>query len=247
MILQWTTSKRVLARIFRNIKGIPAEAMEDIPEWLAEAIGKLKTHHSLVLKHEPIEIKFYHGRLPCSAEILKGITYQGMRLRRGSGNPVDVEDVLRSISYVSNPEPTDESANWVEVYKSLPQVNELTYSLNYNKVETNIEEGEIWAWFWAIPTDSEGFPMIPDNEDYQEALYWYVRMMLIGTGWQDPVFDYGTCDAKWEKHAARAKNQITYPDEDKVKRSIDINTRLIPVQDYWETFGNSTAEGNYTD
>ena len=38
--------------------------------------------------------------------------------------------------------------------------------------------------YQAVPVDSDGYPMIPDNESFEEAIYWYINMKLTYPDWK---------------------------------------------------------------
>ena len=95
--------------------------------------------------------------------------------------------------------------------------------------------------YTALPTDDEGYPLIPDVAEYKEALYWYVMQKLIGTGFQHPVIpmnlnglDY--CDAKYKEYAGRALGEIKMPDQDRMGKLRNSVTRLIPPFHFYEDF-----------
>ena len=57
--------------------------------------------------------------------------------------------------------------------------NELQYMTKPGYIMTNIPEGFVKVSYYAIFTDEEAMPMIPDIESYKEAIFWYVTMKLM--------------------------------------------------------------------
>ena len=51
--------------------------------------------------------------------------------------------------------------------------NELQYMTKPGYIMTNIPEGFVKVSYYAIFTDEEAMPMIPDIESYKEAIFWY--------------------------------------------------------------------------
>lgn len=267
MVTQWTTSEYVISRIVRNTKVLGIQDyMNDLPEWIAEGIQKLKTHYQLEMKSQTVQLKFHHARIPCLVDSIEAVCYKGTRLRYGDTagpmvareyqDPTGTNVNWQSFNPISiRSKPIEESnilensyyKSFVEKIKNCPINKKHYYRVNYNKIESDIEEGRLEIWFWTTPVDEKGFPMIPDNEDYQTALYWYCRMMLIGCGVQDPVFNHEYCRNMFELHAGRAIGQITYPTVDQKQRSIETNVRLIPIMYNWDTFGRIEPEGNFPD
>lgn len=56
---------------------------------------------------------------------------------------------------------------------------DLQYMTKPGYVMTNVPRGYIKISYYAIYTDEDSMPMIPDLESYKEAIYWYVTMKLM--------------------------------------------------------------------
>lgn len=264
MIIKWTSVGEVIARVTRNIKGVDADFLDDLPEWIAEAIFKMKTTYQLVLEEKTIDIRFHRANIPCKAEAIGAVVYQGRRMMVGQqlgplkGLGEQARDEQAFFSVIQNPgstpllEETDVN-NWPYYLMTVEALNVMqvernnTYRLKYNVIETTVLEGQITVYYWTVPHDECGLPLVPDNEDYKTAIYWYCRMMCIGAGFEDKVFKFDDCEVRWEKHAGRAINQISYPSVDEKKRNIQSNVSLIPMQYEWETFGQGGPEGIFND
>lgn len=63
---------------------------------------------------------------------------------------------------------------------------DLTYKIQGNIIYTSIESGEIEIAYEAIATDSEGFPLLPDNSSFIRALELYIKKQ-----WFTILFDLG--------------------------------------------------------
>jgi hypothetical protein len=120
------------------------------------------------------------------------------------------------------------------------------YTLDMGYITTSFCDGTVVVHYKAIPTDSDGLPLIPDNENYKQALYWYVRAMMIGSGFKDPVFDEKEMMQRFEAYAARAINEVSYPSPDQKEQQLKLHVRFIPPANYWENFFRvDQAEKNY--
>ena len=62
-------------------------------------------------------------------------------------------------------------------------------------------------------------------------------MTFSGYRLPDARMDYSFCTQEFERFAARALCEITYPSVDKMESLYRSTTRLIPAQHHWENFG----------
>lgn len=63
---------------------------------------------------------------------------------------------------------------------------DLTYKVQGGIIYTSIESGEIELAYVAIATDSEGYPLLPDNSSFTRALELYIKKQ-----WFTILFDLG--------------------------------------------------------
>lgn len=267
MILSWVTSGQIMARIVKNTRLTDESFLYDIPDWIGEAILKMKTHYALELKCVSLPINMCQVKMPCGIESLAAVLFEGKRiLPTSSDGPLmgvfneetgtSFDNQFTSILYAPcSPRNIDETSvnNWPEYVKSSSLVESCSphpsvrYRVNFNKLEVGANYGTVTLYYWSVPKDDVGFPMIPDHEDYKTAIYWYVRSMMIGAGYPDKVFNFQYCDQKWELYANRAMNDITYPTVDEVEESLILNNRLVDIGTGWGNFFNVASEGNYDD
>lgn len=110
------------------------------------------------------------------------------------------------------------------------------YKISGNYLQTSFECGFVRIHYLKRPLDKQGYPLMPDNENFKTAIYWYVLMMLIGAGYDHKVFRFEDCEGRFEKFAARAINEITYPSLDEMARIHRSTVRLIPPYQFYEDF-----------
>lgn len=254
MVTSWTTSKLVVSRIMRNIRGVEAEYKDDIPEWIAEGVRKLKTKYSLEIKHKDLEIQFHLSNLNIPAESILQVEWNGGKLQYNPDGK-NHQDMLRRNSFIQNLfisqspiySTTGDPLTTLDDYtggnpfprdiivhlNSLPWIEGQWWYLNGNKIQTSMDCACVRVWYMAIPTDEENFPLIPDVENYQEALYWYNRMKLIEAGFEDKVVNHTMANQHFEKYAGRAIADITYPTVEQMEEQIYRHLNLFPHEYNW--------------
>lgn len=263
MIVSWTSSKEIVARVLRNTSIQDPNLIDNIREWIFEAVGLLETHYQLELKCEKVNIHMGKGKLPCSIRMLASVIYGKHRILPSPSDgplltPASTDHIPKNYTTrgtcldipegINHLEETDVN-NWPIYIKALDTLSTYTpsatirYRVNFDRLEVGIQNGTVLVWFWSFPKGEDGFPAIPDNENYKSALYWYVRSMLIGSGYPDTVFNFDYAYNMWENFQARAMNQISTPSIDEARESLINRNRLMQLEHEWETFHTGEEEG----
>jgi hypothetical protein len=105
------------------------------------------------------------------------------------------------------------------------------YTIRGGYLKTNIETGFISITYQAIPTDNEGYPLIPDLDSFREALYWYINMKLLYPQWKTgQVRDAIYLDARrsWNYYCKQAYGEAMMPDRGQLESIKNSWLRLIP-------------------
>jgi hypothetical protein len=252
-----TSIQEVIGRVIRNTRLQDAGFISDMNEWIPEAMGQMKTRMVLQKRWEWVPIEFHKGRLPCGLRRILAVEYCGERLRYYNGDrtftapsPKKASDQLSlfSTSFVGHDTPEEEQGGfWTDT--QLTQVMSMagcgdSYYTELDWINTSFEDGWVRIFYNALPLDEDGFPLIPDNEHYKQAIYWYCRGQMIGAGFQDRIFSFDACEARFRDHAAKAVAQIRYPSVDQMEARMASQTRLVMPEGWWNSFfGNMSQEG----
>lgn len=117
------------------------------------------------------------------------------------------------------------------VSNPLITTDDITYVISNGYIKTNTRSGYIMMAYQAIPTDCEGYPMIPDEISFKEAIYWYINMKLMYPKWASgQVRDAVYYDAKrsWNYYCKQAYGDALMPNADKLESIKNAWVRLIP-------------------
>jgi hypothetical protein len=261
MVYKTVSVKEVIARVIRNTgRNLPSEYIDDILEWIPEGIKKLKTRYNLKPLTATISISGHVGKLPCGLVAIEAIEYEGCRLREG-GDVRDLENIVdnslligdNSFELETTPKDYSEESFPDNSYTEERRGEDLVrsprdgyanyYKLVPNYIQTSFEEGEITIYGKQFPVDAEGYPLVPDNENYKEALYWYVMTKLIEAGYEHKFFTWQHCWNLFEKvYARRAINEIKYPSVDRVEKMYRAFVRLVPPEHFYDDFRQGSEQ-----
>lgn len=255
MVYKSVSIQNVIAKILRDTRLSDSSFIPDLYEWIPEAMRLMQTNFELHPQAAKVKINFHQAPLPCGLIYLEAVVYKGNRLNHYSGINI------KGSSY----SPQVEQTVWVNAFKmnedqvgpavdstlvAIPSTVDTSqgYQIKMDYISTTFKEGEVTLHYLAPPLDKNGLPLVPDQQDYKEAVYWYVRAKLIQAGYKDRT--YGFDDRlpweRFEKHAARAISDITYPSVDQKEAQLQLHTRFIPPADYWSSMhANPGAEPFY--
>lgn len=122
---------------------------------------------------------------------------------------------------------------------------DLQYMTKPGYIMTNVPRGYIKISYYAIYTDEDSMPMIPDLESYKEAIYWYVTMKLMypkklkGKISQGDYYDIRNSYNFYRKQAYAEAMMPTVDDLASVQNSW---LKLYPEIDAHDTFYSTVGE-----
>lgn len=253
------SADEVIGRIIRNTRIQDSSYIDDIFDWVSEAVHKMQSEHVLIPKRAKVQVCFHKIELPKDLESLEAVVSNGSRLMYGGPGMADTKThvpsryTAQTIIMAARPHdlPNEDFPYDIDTVVQYPDT--MTFQVAYdgmecsteqwytkssnNHLNCSIEDGWVYIYYWAYDKDCNGIIMIPDNEDFKEAIYWYVRMKLIESGWQDPVFQYGDVRASWNEYGPRGANAVAFttPDEQaKITRNL---IRMVVPDNWANNFG----------
>jgi hypothetical protein len=118
-------------------------------------------------------------------------------------------------------------------------------------IKTNQESGYLMMSYQAIPLDGEGYPLVPDDQSFLEALYWYINMKLMYPDWvAGRVRDAVYYDARrsWNYYCKQAYGNAMMPSADQLESFKNSWLRLVPEikqhSDFFSTLGQEQVVYN---
>lgn len=165
MAEQYTNIRLILDKLLRHplMQDISLETAVDYTVDFMRIVG---VPNMFIEKTEIVEIEKYRAMLPCDY-------YQMIQVRSTKEGKFafrySTDTFHMSKCKDCNKEPVD-----------------LTYKIQGNMIYTSIEKGKIELSYEAIATDSEGYPLLPDNSSFTRALQLYIKKE-----WFTVLFDVG--------------------------------------------------------
>lgn len=123
---------------------------------------------------------------------------------------------------------------------------DLQYTTKPGYIMTNAPKGFVKISYYAIPTDDDSMPLIPNNENVKEALTWYIILKLLYPKKLRGVIkenDYTEMKNNWHYYKRLAYGDSLMPSNADEMESIK-NTwlKLYPEQNDHDLFFSTTGE-----
>ena len=257
MIYNYISSDVILAKLMSDLDiQEEGQRITDIREWIFEAIDKIGAitqyaHKESNTDGTPVlKIINYQAQLPDDLHQLKQVAYsttkngpwQSMRQNTGSfknypdkGNPKRTTDVGKQDDNVIYPIVVPVAGNKNTTNFS----SDIQYFLKPGHIVTNQKDGYIKIAYSATITDERGFPMIPDLQSYQEAVFWYVLTKLKYPEYLSGKLNreiYYDIKRSWNFYRKQAYAEALMPDEGQMTSIKNTWLQLFPEIDSERTF-----------
>lgn len=119
------------------------------------------------------------------------------------------------------------------------------YSIKPGYIMCNVPCGYLKLSYSAIPTDEDGYALIPDIASYSEAIYWYVTMkMLYPKMLRGEINrqDYYDIRRSWNFYRNQAYAEALMPNEDGMESVKNNWNKIVPEFRDHNTFYSHTGE-----
>lgn len=162
-----------------------------------------------------INIENYRGCLPCDYyEMIQVRTY-----KEGENYPRVFKYASDSFHYSNKKENNESQNTW-----------DLTYKLQNSTIYTSIKEGAIEIAYYSIKVDKEGYPMIPENSSFIQALELYIKKkvftILFDQGKISPAVLQNT-QQEYAWAVGQAQRDLTMPTIDQMESISNMWTQLL--------------------
>lgn len=108
--------------------------------------------------------------------------------------------------------------------------NDPTYSVSESHIFTNFQDGYVFLAYNALAVDDEGFPLIPDNRRFKEAVKSFIRYKIDYMLWRTndlPRDKFEYSEREWLWYVGSAGNAARMPNADQMQNLLNA-MRLVP-------------------
>lgn len=120
----------------------------------------------------------------------------------------------------------------------------LGYTTKPGYIVTAMPCGHVRISYYAIPTDEDGMPLIPDHQSYMEAIYWYVTKKLMYPKYVKGLINrqvYYDMQSSWNYYRKQAYGEAMMPTVDDLESMKNTWNTLMPEIYDHDNFFTSTG------
>lgn len=121
----------------------------------------------------------------------------------------------------------------------------IQYFIKPGYIVLNANNGFVKIAYNSIPRDEFGYPMVPDNDAYIEAIYWYIVTKLIYPDFLKGKINtdrYAHAQLQYTMYSRRAYGEVKFPNLDEMESIKNTWNRMYPVLDEHDTFYSSVGD-----
>ncbi len=126
--------------------------------------------------------------------------------------------------------------------------NLIQYDVKPGYIFTNVRDGFLKISYYAIYTDEEGMPMIPDMQSYKEALTYYVGTKLLYPDWiagKVSNYVYESIKNSWNFYRNQAYAESLMPTQNELHNIGHTWLTLVPNVNTYDTFTGELGDEQY--
>lgn len=230
----------IIAKLYRDLGLTDEELFTDIIEWCGEALGLIHCYPQYREAVACVDVDNYKGELPDDYVALRGAEYNGVPVKYSThsfGPQTNNVAYLRPYSVneakISNVLLLDPSKTH--------QIGDATIKLESGYIKTSFNRGKINILYAAMVLDDDGFPMIPDDPSFIEAMYWFCNYKITyaqARRGEIPIQFYTDAYQKWQWYCGQAGTNAIAPDINTMENIKRLFTQARPNLDKFNTFFN---------
>lgn len=136
-------------------------------------------------------------------------------------------------------------SDYTPAYPQVGDTKDLTYVINNSYIKLNVPTGYLKLAYLATPLDPEGFPIVPDDPAFMEAIYWYILMKMMYPKWllgQMRDRQYYDIRRSWNFYCKQAYAHAMMPNLDKLESMKNQDNKLYPEMNEHANSFNTLGE-----
>lgn len=199
MTPQVVSTRNIIAKIYRDLNVIDPHWETNGIEWTGEALDHIGWGPQVKLTGALLEVTSHNAALPATLlDLVEVFHYPTIE------DSEDVDDTTIPI-----PLANAKTIATAPLLSGNTGTFLNTYYVDNGFIVTTFETGVIGIVYKGLRLDANGFPYVPDEISFKDAILWYTIMKLILGGWKHPAneIDYKFARSEWLRYCSQARNK----------------------------------------
>lgn len=239
MLYDTASCKEVLAKVYRDLQMEDSHWEADAIEWIGEGLEMIGAGVQLERRQEVMSVQSFKLLIPSDLVFIKALyrlpntvsfsgagddlTYDAGEVESAPKRRVPRKGRARARGHLGT---LHEGIGSPETQHTAAGVQE-SYMLNPGVIHASWEQSLVVLDYKAVATDEEGYPLVPDEAHYKEALFWRIVMKLFLRGYDHPQLNYARAQQQWKHYAAQARTKAKMPDVDQMEAFRQMWVRFV--------------------
>jgi hypothetical protein len=214
MLLNLISIKVVIGRFLKEYNIDDTNYVDDLPQWTRDAIEIIGIPNYFIPKHTIKKIESNRCSLPCDIENLYGIWV------------TNSTDRAQTITELGKLEIRNNPLIGAGIKRETPE-RFMYGNISGNFLNTSFSSGYVYIAYKGLPTDCDGYPMVPKDTKLNNALQYYFIWRMALSGYTHPVISPKDALALWEKNYPAAANSVNWMDISELQEFTNMWTNPI--------------------
>jgi hypothetical protein len=243
-IRKFVSVKEVIGMVYTYYRDDVEIQQRDLIEFIDDGLNLIGVKGQFEDLTAQVPIANHRGLLPCGfIEEIQLADPWGMPMLYNTTTIIEGTSQENTDSYIAGEQVNEDNVALIAV----PPVsgNRQRYYINKNCIYTSFEEGTLTMNFVGIRVDEEGYPLIPDLEEFKQALMWWVLKAIFTRKWLNGGTNLeniiSNAESKWIQYRRMALDQANMPTLTELENIKTNWVRLVPRMNEFSKFFSDIA------
>tara|TARA_R110000796_G_scaffold43634_4_gene107186 strand:- start:6907 stop:7728 length:822 start_codon:yes stop_codon:yes gene_type:complete len=223
---KYVSVETIISKVYRDMGMSGAIEFGDALEWAGEAMELIGANNYLIESVKEVFVNEYRACIPI--ELFQIITVGASPV----ADDTPQEECREGKSFTQMRYSTDANHHWYcDSSNDSNCQGSLTYKVNDSFIFTNFKTGYVKIAMVSMPVDDRGFPQIPDDPKFKEAVAGHIKWKLAFIKWSNgkmPGAVYQKLEQDRDWYIGAAQNRGVMPGVDMMESIKNNWLRLIP-------------------
>jgi len=225
------SAQTVIAKVYRDLDIRDSAWEVSAIEWIGECLRLLDTWVEFLAVEKELEVESFKVLLP-------DYYTKTIDVWKKNEEPNSSNSLLSYTPLVYSEE--DSQATLVGLDEEL---RPWSYWTNIDLIVTTFESGTILLRYYRQCVDSDGYPLIPDSQNFQEACFYWILYKLFMRKFQHPNPNVNITFAyqMYEKYLGQARFEVKFPSPAQMEELVRNWTGISVEQTDYKILGSNSV------